>query len=380
LVSQSRSDSGKSVFATKKAVLRSLLNPEKFLCARKVQKTVRESIFEETKKRISDWGLKSRVYYHENNSDLKLWVKDSMFLFSGMDDPEKLKSITGITSAVVEEVTEFTQDDIDQINLRIRGDTPSYKQIIAMYNRIDENHWIKSFEDDPPEGWTFHSSTYLDNPFIDEEYRQVLEGYRHTNKYYYDVYTLGLWGQMSKDNKFMYAFDREQHVSECQMDEELSVRLSFDFNIEPFVCTIYQKPDDDTVNVLDRVRLDNSDIFQVCDRIKAKYHDAFFIVTGDKSGGNRTGTARGTTSYWHIIRDELDLSDAQINLRVKNLDLIASRVLCNSALQHKNVNIHPDLTELIKDCTFATVDDRGVLVKDRKKTWIVTGKQSNLGS
>ena len=105
----------------------------------------------------------------------------------------------------------------------------------------------------------------------------------------------------------------------------------------------------------------------MCDHIKAKYPNHFFIVTGDASGKNRTGTTRGKTSYWYIIRQELQLKDVQIRLRGMNLGLIESRVLCNSALQHKNIMIDPSQTELINDCKYATVDNKGILVKDRKK-------------
>ena len=49
-----------------------------------------------------------------------------------------------------------------------------------------------------------------------------------------------------------------------------------------------------------------------------------------------------------------------------NLGLIESRVLCNSALQHKNIIIDHSQTELINDCKYSKVDEKGVLVKDRK--------------
>jgi phage terminase large subunit len=38
----------------------------------------------------------------------------------GLDDPEKIKSITGLTDAWLEEATVFTLDDFSQVNLRVR--------------------------------------------------------------------------------------------------------------------------------------------------------------------------------------------------------------------------------------------------------------------
>jgi phage terminase large subunit len=210
-------------------------------------------------------------------------------------------------------------------------------------------------------------STYHHNPWIDDEYKLLLEGYKETNTLYYQIYCLGEWGIVDTSNKFLYSFSKEKHVNKCSFDENYPVKLAFDFNLEPFAVSVYQTPDKNTINVIDKVRLNNSDIYQVCDHIKAKYPNHFFIVTGDASGKNRTGTARGKTSYWRIIKQELKLKDPQIRLRSMNLGLIESRVLCNSALQHKSINIDPTQTELINDCAYATVDDKGILVKDRKK-------------
>jgi len=125
-------------------------------------------------------------------------------------------------------------------------------------------------------------------------------------------------------------------------------------------------PDPNTINVFDSIRLNNSDIYQVCDRVKSKFPDSFFICTGDVSGKNRTGVTAGKTSYWSVIKDQLALKDPQIRLRGKNIPLIESRVLCNSALQHKNINVDPKLKELIRDAKYSKVDEKGVLVKDRK--------------
>lgn len=366
LILKGSAGSGKSVFATKKLVFRSIYEgSHKHLVLRKIHRTIRESIFEEVRKRIIEWGLVNRLYYHENKSDLKIYLKDSQFVFMGMDDPEKLKSISGITSLTFEEMTEFTENDFDQANLRLRGETKYYKQTMGMFNPIDENHWIKKRFVDSPHMMptTFHESTYKDNPFLDDEYKELLESYKESNNLYYQVYCLGNWGVVDKSNKFLYAFE-DHHIGKVDYNPNLPVKLSFDFNIEPFAVICYQNQDG--LNFFDKIRLNNSDIYQVCDHIKAKFPDSFLIVTGDASGKNRTGVARGKTSYWKIIKQELGLRDAQIRLRAKNLGLIESRVLCNSVLQHKTVKIDPTLKELINECKYAKVDEQGILIKDRK--------------
>jgi phage terminase large subunit len=277
---------GKSVFTAKKLVWRCLRESKhRHLILRKVAKDIEESIMKEVVDVIDEWELKARVRYGHKP---KIWLNDSEFIFVGLDDPERIKSIKGITSITCEELSEFTENDFDQLNLRLRGkNLKNYKQTIGMLNPIDENHWVKKrFVDNPPEklSYTFHESTYHDNPWLDEDYKAMLEGYKHTNSLYYQIYCLGEWGVVDTSNKFMYSFKQDKHVKASAFNPELSVKLSFDFNLEPFAVVVYQTPDKDTINVIDKVRLNNSDIYHVCDFIKAKYPSHFFIVTGDSSG------------------------------------------------------------------------------------------------
>jgi phage terminase large subunit len=366
LVIHGGAGSGKSVFISAKIIRRICEEKgHKILVIRKVASTLKDSVYAELCSRIDEWGISKHV--HRNKTDKTLYFDNgNVIMCKGLDEPEKIKSIEGITSIWVEEATELKEEDFDQLVLRVRGEKQNYIQFILSFNPIDENHWIKRRLIDTKEATVCHS-TYKDNLFLDDEYIDSLNRLKHTNSLYYQIYCLGEWGIVDTSNKFLYSFSKETHVKQCKFDENYPVKLAFDFNLEPFAVSVYQTPNRNTINVIDKVRLNNSDIYQVCDHIKAKYPNHFFIVTGDASGKNRTGTARGKTSYWRIIKQELKLKDQQIRLRSMNLGLIESRVLCNSALQHKTINIDPSQTELINDCAYATVDDKGILVKDRKK-------------
>lgn len=364
LVIHGGAGSGKSVFISAKILRRACEEvPHKILIIRKVASTLKNSVFDEISARIEEFGIGKHV--HPNKTE-KTFTFDNgnVILCKGLDEPEKIKSIEGITSMWIEEATELTEDDWDQLALRIRGDKAHYIQFILSFNPIDENHWIKRRLIDSGAATVVHT-TYKDNYFLDDDYVQSLHALKDTNSLFYQVYCLGEWGVVDTSNKFMYAFDGQKHVGKVEFNPDLPVKLSFDFNLEPFAVTVYQTPNNDVLHVFDKIRLNNSDIYQVCDYVKAKYPNHFFIVTGDASGKNRTGTTRGKTSYWYIIRQELGLKDAQIRLRSMNLGLIESRVLCNSAFQHKTILIDDSLTELISDCKYAKVDEKGILKKDR---------------
>ena len=52
----------------------------------------------------------------------------STFLFKGLDDPERIKSIVDISDVWCEECTELNLEDFEQLTLRVRpkGDNPQF--------------------------------------------------------------------------------------------------------------------------------------------------------------------------------------------------------------------------------------------------------------
>ncbi len=362
--------SGKSVFAAQKVIKRVLEETNhKFLCLRKVGSTIKDSVWLELQGVIHALGideefnknLSSRVFTHMPTGNIIQCV--------GLDDPEKIKSIKGVTGMWLEETTEFTEEDIDQLNIRIRGQKEHYIQYIMTFNPIDENHFLRTkFIELSRDDVSYVHSTYKDNAFLSLEDKQVLEDYKETNPLFYMVYCLGEWGVVDTSGKFLHAFNSRYHVSKTHIDKHQPLRLSFDFNIDPFTCIAYQR-EDDQLSVHQEMRLATSDIYQMCELIRSKYPQSeyFYVVTGDRTGYNQTGVVRGKTSYWKIIKKELSLKDSQIRLRSRNLDLLESRVLCNAVLQHKDVAIDPSCKELVQDCLYSRVDNIGLLVKDRVK-------------
>lgn len=364
--------SGKSVFAAQKLITRiKTEKPHKFLALRKVGATVKDSIFAELKNVIYNEGLENEFKINKSEYSFYHYPTGNEILCKGLDEPEKIKSIQGLTGMWIEEATEFKEEELNQLSIRIRGEKKNYVQFIYSFNPISENNYVvkkyivdKEFDQSKT---TILHTTYKTNLFLSNEDKEVLESYKTSNELFYDVYCLGIPGVVEKTNKFLYNFDRKKHSSECGYIKSKPLKLSFDFNLEPFATVAYQNIGENGLAFFEEIRMNDSDIYQVCDYIKANYPDAFLIVTGDRSGYNRTGTVRGKTSYWKIIKDELGLSNGQMRLRPKNLDLIHSRVLCNSALKFKNIYIDPSLTNLTDDCIFAEVDNRGELIKDRNK-------------
>lgn len=194
--------SGKSVFAAQKVITR-MISEEKhrFLVLRKVAKTLRESVFMEIKNVIYRWGLEKLFKIPKGmSSDLHIQcLNGNEILFAGLDDVEKLKSISGITGIWIEEASETVPEDFRQLDIRLRGKTKNYKQMLITFNPIDINHWLKKeFFDIKRESCTTVHATYKNNRFLDAEAIKVLEGFKITDPYFYQVYALGEWGVLGK--------------------------------------------------------------------------------------------------------------------------------------------------------------------------------------
>lgn len=190
--------SGKSHIVARKLLYRMLNESDvkhNFLIIRKVDRTIKKSVWTLMKNIISIWKLTDQFHFNQTDRTM-IWKENgSQFMFSGLDDVEKLKSIEGVTSIWIEEATELLQEDFEQLDLRLRGNHGCLKQITLTLNPISEQHWIKKiFFDDPIDGVFTLKTTYLDNAFIDDEYRTVMENKKKSNPRYYKIYCLGDWG------------------------------------------------------------------------------------------------------------------------------------------------------------------------------------------
>lgn len=359
--------SGKSVFAAQKIVLRTRSEAgHTFLCLRKIRDRVAESIFQEIKDVISSMGIWNEFVVNKSNHEF-MHINGNRILCKGLDEPEKIKSIKGITGMWVEEATEFKEEDLDQLNLRIRGQHTNYVQFIYSFNPIDEEHHIKKrFMDRGGADVAVLHTTYKDNHYLTQTDIDAIESYKETNLLYYDIYCLGKWGIVDKSNKFCYAFS-DEHISDVGLDARFPLWLSFDFNKDPMTCIAGQKINDTTAYIERQFKLNQGSTPEMCDIILATFPGWDFIVTGDATGRNRTSLVRGNLNHIKYIQKALNLSQPQVRFRNTNLSHIDSRLLCNMILLNTDMKIDSTCKDLIDQMKFAKVDEYGELVKDREE-------------
>lgn len=201
------SSSGKSVFLAQRCVEDVLKGGRNYLVCRQVARTMKTSVFAQVVRVISEWGVGD--LFNINKSDYVITCSNGyQIVFVGLDDVDKIKSITPArgawTDVWVEEATETDQRSIRQLYKRQRGGSDSVKKrMILSFNPILKTHWIYT-EYFKSIGWAdsqreyrgediaILKTTYKDNRFLTDDDRRDLEN--ESDKYFYDVYTLGNWG------------------------------------------------------------------------------------------------------------------------------------------------------------------------------------------
>ncbi|MEI4316243.1 PBSX family phage terminase large subunit [Streptococcus suis] len=193
--------SGKSHGVIQKVVYKACKDwkhPRKVLFLRKVGSTVYDSIFEDVKQCLDAWDLLDKCKV--NNSAYRIELPNgAQFIFKGLDNPEKIKSIKGISDVVMEEASEFTLDDYTQLTLRLRDRKHKQKQIYLMFNPVSKVNWVfNAFFVKRPKNTVIYQTTYKDNRFLDDVTRENIEELANRNEAYYKIYALGEFATLDK--------------------------------------------------------------------------------------------------------------------------------------------------------------------------------------
>ena len=201
------SASGKSKFLAQRAVYDLLNGGRNYLIVRQVGRTLRGSVFTEINKVITEWQV--LPLFAVNKSDMLITCENGyQIIFAGLDDVEKLKSLTPakgeITDVWIEEATEIEKGSLKQLYKRQRGGSENiHKRLVMSFNPILQTHWIYkdyfsgiAWTDEQKEYHTdslyILKTTYKDNDFLTADDIRDLEN--ETDAYYYNVYSLGNWG------------------------------------------------------------------------------------------------------------------------------------------------------------------------------------------
>ena len=230
--------SGKSVDTAQQYILRLMADRGRNLLAmRKSEITNRKSTFAELQGAIHRMGV-DRAWRITQNPMTMTCKNGNMIVFGGMNDVkqrEKLKSITfrtgKLTDVWPEEATEFTQDDFEIIDDRLRGILPEgqFYQIKATFNPVSASHWLKRvFFDNPDENTFTHHSTYLDNAFVDAAYKARMMRRKEVDPDGYRIYGMGEWGETG--GLILQNWEAAEVTHDIVQYDDIAIGQDFGFN------------------------------------------------------------------------------------------------------------------------------------------------------
>lgn len=222
--------SAKSYFITQKIILRCLNETCRCAICRRFQVTLRNSCFALAKDILKKWRIER--YCKINESEKRItFPNGSEIIFLGLDEETKLLSLATMAIIFVEEAYEVPKDIVEQINLRLRGDTQ--QQIILAWNPISINSYLHDYWEQPPKNALCVHSTYKDNPFLDEAYIEQLEELRVRNPAKAKIFCDGEWGNDPSGLVFQNNW-RIEPIDEYTLAKECEHRAGADFGfIDP---------------------------------------------------------------------------------------------------------------------------------------------------
>lgn len=216
--------SGKSYQIAFKIILKLLEEKRKALVIREVFDTIEQSCYDLFCEILDDMGLLTtdpKVFKKIKNRVLALrsplrfrFPNGSQIIFKGMDKPEKVKSINGVSIVWLEECSEIKYDGYKELLGRIRTPNVSMHFILSC-NPVGRENWVyshffKRLDDEGNEtiivdedkfyekhciiknGTYYHHSTPDDNPWLPWRYLHRLNDLKN---YDYPLYMVARWGR-----------------------------------------------------------------------------------------------------------------------------------------------------------------------------------------
>ena len=136
--------------------------------------------------------------WYENKSDNYIKFRGNTIYFLQLEDVTKIQSVE---SHVVwlEEGTELDFQTFNHLFTRNRLKPKKRRnQTIITFNPIDIHNYIKTqIIDTNVIPHKIHHSTYLDNPFLNEESVKIYKMYEELDPHFYQIYTKGEWGVLT---------------------------------------------------------------------------------------------------------------------------------------------------------------------------------------
>jgi len=321
--------SSKTDLVAKLLIYRCLIeNYFRYILIRKTYRTIKESQYRTIKDLVYELGLNRFFRFVEHPYQITCF-NGNKFIAAGMDEPKKIKSVKDPTGAWWEEEIP-DEGGFITVTTSIRTMKAKYLQEIftvnpeVVGNYEDNWYWKLFFKGRPANysgnievdlagspvnlSYTNHHSTHWDNKWLPAEFRAFLENLKHSNPYYYQIYTLGNWGNRITGDRAYKAFDMSKHVRAVNYDDKTALHLTFDFNVRPYLTLCVWQVNGTKAKQIDEIlgKDPDNNTAATCKLFAQKYktHTAGVFIYGDPSGkAEDTRSEKGHNDFSIILKE-----------------------------------------------------------------------------
>lgn len=221
---------GKSRSVASALVLKALQGPERVLCAREVQKSIKDS----SKRLLDDEIRRMGVEAHFDSTESEIRGRNgSLFIFAGLrGNASQIKSLEGVTIAWVDEAQVITQASLDTLIPTIRAPA---SEIWLTWNPLRAEDPVDALfrnENPPPDAMVLEVQ-HDDNPWFPKELRDQMEWQRGRD---YDKY-LHIWRGGYWQNSEARVFKNWRIGAEVEFEgagvAEYRLGADFGYSIDP---------------------------------------------------------------------------------------------------------------------------------------------------
>lgn len=411
-------DSGKSRHVAMDLVIE-LLQGGYFKCLmiRKVKDTVRGSQFDLIKGIIDEWNLSSLFLVNESRMEIIFKPSGYGFYGRGLDDVGKIKSFNNPSHAWIEEGNQISSEDFVVILTSLRAEQ-RVKTFFTFNPECEVNYtdfWLYQdwFSHTTDLSWTWKKAvevdqatfikfpkqvyekegryyidqevrathtTYKNNPYCPAARIALYESYKNSknNAYWYQTYTLGLWGYKRTGGEFWKCFEEQKHIT-TRGYEKGTIHIVADNNVTPYIAIqawqiftekkvirqIAELPCEHPNNTASKAALQVAKWLE-----RMEYKDIVFIY-GDPSANARSTTDDEGRSFFDKFTSKLRGEGFSLINRVQKSapEVARSGEFVNEIYESNyagwTIEINVDCRTSIEDYIMAKEDIDGSILKKR---------------
>jgi len=261
-------DSGKSRH-TAQHLVELCLSSDYFQCLiiRKVLNTVRDSQYSLIKSVIESWGITELFSFNETRMEIRCIANGNAFYGRGLDDVGRIKSFNNPSHCWIEEGNQIDNEDFTIVLTSLRYNEGNVKTYFTFNPECEGNYtefwlWQEYFKHTEELSWTWQKvieipneqpvffnirathTTYKNNPYCSSQRKAIYESYKNSknNVYWYQTYTLGLWGFRRTGGGFWKCFDESLHVKDLKPLDSL-FHVVIDNNVTPYISVQFWQVD-----------------------------------------------------------------------------------------------------------------------------------------